>query len=297
MPGPVIWNGHVVFGLVMLPVGLISAVERGGTPLHLVHAAGDCYGRIRYRKVCELEAREVDEQDIGRGYELPGGRTIPVTDADLDHLPLATAHAIELLGTLPAEAIDPRQIGAAAYYLASATAPASVRPDVLLVEALVRRSQVAIVKFAVRGDRERLGMLRSLHGALVLNALRWSDEVRPPVGIAPAPAAVSEDELAAALNLIEARSVDSLDEVEGLTDRYAQALAAVVDAKLHARDLARPAEPARGRHPVDLMDMLQQSVRDARADRGEIEKPRGRQRARGGQNSSQAATTRSPRPL
>ncbi|WP_328980602.1 Ku protein [Streptomyces canus] len=117
----------------------------------------------------------------------PGGRTIPVTDADLDHLPLATAHAIELLGTLPAEAIDPRQIGAAAYYLAAATAPASVRPYVLLVEALARRSQVAIVKFAVRGDRERLGMLRPLHGALVLNAggatksaPRWASRPPPP---------------------------------------------------------------------------------------------------------------------
>lgn len=270
MSGPVIWNGHVVFGLVMLPVGLVSAVESGGTPLHLVHAAGGCYGRIRYRKVCELEDREVAEQDIGCGYELPGGRTIPVTDADLDHLPLATAHAIELLGTLPVEAIDPRQIGAASYYLAAATAPAAVRPYVLLVEALARRSQVAIVKFAVRGDRERLGMLRPLRGALVLNALRWSDEIRPSAGAAPARAAgVDEEELAAALDLIEARSVDTLDEIPGLTDRYAQALADVVDAKLHARDLARLAEPARGPHPVDLMDMLRQSVRDARADRGE----------------------------
>ncbi|WP_328980601.1 hypothetical protein [Streptomyces canus] len=91
------------------------------------------------------------------------------------------------------------------------------------------------------------------------------------MGIAPSPAAVSEEELAAALDLIEARSVDSLDEIPGLTDRYAQALADVVDAKLHALDLARPAELARGPHPIDLMDMLQQSVRDARADRGETE--------------------------
>lgn len=94
--------------------------------------------------------------------------------------------------------------------------------------------------------------------------------MRPPAGVAPSRAArVAEDELAAALDLIEARSVDSLDDIPDLTDRYAQALAAVVDAKLHARDLARPAEPARGPHPVDLMDLLRQSVRDARADRGE----------------------------
>ncbi|MFG2457042.1 Ku protein [Streptomyces sp. NPDC048523] len=268
MPGPVIWSGHITFGLVTVPVSLISAVERGGTPLHLVHMAGDCYGRIRYRKVCEIEDREVPEHDIGRGYETADGSIVPISDTDLDHLPLATAHAIELLGTLPAEAIDPRQIGAASYYLAASTAPAAVRPYVLLVEALARRSQVVIVKFAVRGDRERLGMLRARQGALVLNALRWSDEIRPPAGVAPSPAEVDEEELAAALDLIEARSVDTLAEIADLTDHYAQALDAVVEAKLHARDLTRPAESTRGPHPVDLMDMLQQSVRDAHANRG-----------------------------
>ncbi|WBO69047.1 Ku protein [Streptomyces camelliae] len=139
-----------------VPVSLVSAVKRGGTPLHLVHVAGGCYGRIRYRKVCEIEDREVADQDIGRGYETPAA-IVPVTDADLDHLPLVTAHAIELLGTLPTEAIDPLRVGAASYYLAASTASAAtVRPYVLLVQALARRSQVAIVKYAVRGDRERL---------------------------------------------------------------------------------------------------------------------------------------------
>jgi DNA end-binding protein Ku len=141
------------------------------------------------------------------------------------------------------------------------------------VQALAHRSQVAIVKFAVRGDRERLGMLRPLHGALVLNALRWSDEVRPPIGVAPLPTAVDEEELAAALDLVEVRSVETLAEIQDLTDHYAQALAALVDAKLHARDLTRPTEPVRCPQVVDLMDALRQSVRDARAERGEGEEP------------------------
>lgn len=104
---------------------------------------------------------------------------------------------------------------------------------------------------------------------MVLNALRRSDEIRPPSGVAPSSVLVDEGELAAALDLIGARSVDTLAEIPDLTDHYAQALAAMVDAKLHARDLARPAQSARGPHPVDLMDMLQQSVRDAHADRGD----------------------------
>ena len=50
MPGPVIWSGHVVFGLVTVPVSLISAVEPRGTPLHWIHTAGGCNSRIRYRR-------------------------------------------------------------------------------------------------------------------------------------------------------------------------------------------------------------------------------------------------------
>ncbi|WP_330346693.1 hypothetical protein OG858_47145 (plasmid) [Streptomyces europaeiscabiei] len=268
MPPPVIWHGHIVFGMVTVPVGLISATERGTTPLRQVHTASGCYGRIRHRKRCEIEDRDVAEHEIGRGYELPEGRVIPVSDADLDHVPLPTAHAIELLGTAPADSIDPRQIGAASYFLAAATEPTGIRPYVLLVRALAHRSQVAIVKFAVRGDRERLGMLRPLHGALVLNALRWRDEIHSPAGAAPSPAPVDDDELAAAIDLIEARTVDTLADLPGLTDDYARALADVVQAKLHARDLA-DTEPVRHPQPVDLMEALQQSVRDARAGRGQ----------------------------
>ncbi|WBO68993.1 hypothetical protein [Streptomyces camelliae] len=82
-------------------------------------------------------------------------------------------------------------------------------------------------------------------------------------------AVVDVEELAAALDLIEVRSVDALAEIPGLTDRYAQALAALVDAKLHTRQLAGPAEPVRRSQLVDLMDALRKSVREARAERGE----------------------------
>ncbi|MFK0154273.1 Ku protein [Streptomyces sp. NPDC090493] len=252
--------------MVIIPVTLTSAVERGGTPLHWIHTADGCNSRIRYRRYCSIEDREVDEQEIGRGWETPTGDIITIKDEELDNLPLATAHTIELLGTLPVSAIDPLQIGAGAYYLTASTAPAAVRPYLLLVEVLARRDRAVVVKFAVRGDRERLGLLRSLYGALVLDSLRWSDEIRPPVGIAPASAAVTEEELEAALDLIEARSVDTLADIPDLTDRYAEALAQVVDAKL--RDIT-PNEPARHPQLVDLMDALRRSASEARTTRGD----------------------------
>lgn len=108
MPGPVISKVHITFGLISIPVGLVKATERGTTPLHLVHTAGGCLGRIRYRKVCELDGQVLAEHQIGRGYETPTG-IVPLTDAELDNLPIATARAIELVAVVPADRIDPRQ--------------------------------------------------------------------------------------------------------------------------------------------------------------------------------------------
>ncbi|MGW1039442.1 non-homologous end joining protein Ku [Streptomyces sp. NPDC002547] len=269
MPGPVIWNGHITFGLVSVPVGLIRATQPRTTPFHLVHTAHGCLGRIRYRKHCELDGVEVPEYGIGRGYETPAGSIVPVTDADLDNVPLPTAHAIELLGTLPADKIDPRQVGDSSYYLAPGPAPSAVRPYLLLAEALARRSQVAVVKLALRGDRERLGMLRPLNGTLVVNVLRWADEVRPPSGVAPAPTEVNDDELAQALELIDACSVDTIDDIPSLVDHYAQALASLIKAKTQDRDIHQASPRPSRTQPVDLMAALQESVRTARSRRGE----------------------------
>lgn len=268
---PSIWKGHIVFGMVSVPVSMVTAAERSTTPLHLVHTAGGCLGRIRNRKICELEDREISsERDIGRGYETATGGIVPLTDADLDNLPLATAHAIELVAAIPADRIDPRQIGAASYYLAADASPAGARPYVLLVQALARRSQVALVKFAIRGDRERLGMLRPLGDVLILNALRWSDEVRTVErSLTPAPADVDEDELSAAVGLVNALSVGSLDDIPDLVDHYAQALDNLLDAKVHGRGATVPSKHPRPGPLVDLMAALRQSVRDAQASRGE----------------------------
>ncbi|MFG2800587.1 non-homologous end joining protein Ku [Streptomyces pseudovenezuelae] len=267
MPGPVIWHGHITFGLISVPIGLVKATERGTTTLRLVHTADGCLGRIRIRKVCELDDQALAEHQIGRGYETPSG-IVPLTDADLDNLPITTAHAIELVAAVPADRIDPRQIGAGGYYLAADNSTATARPYTLLVRALQRRSQVAIVKYAIRGDRERLGMLRPLGDALVLNGLLWHDEVRDiEHDIAPAPADVDEGELAAALELVDTLSADELDDIPALTDRYARALAELVDAKVHDRELAHPSEPPQRGQLVDLMAALQQSVHAARARR------------------------------
>ncbi|GLF94646.1 non-homologous end joining protein Ku [Streptomyces yaizuensis] len=260
-----IWNGAISFGLVSIPIKLVNATESHTVSFRQVHTADG--GRIRYRKVCELEEKEVPAAEIGKGYEEADGSIIPITDEDLARLPLPTAKTIEIVAFVPASEIDPLQMDAA-YYLSADGVPAA-KPYTLLREALKRSRKVAVAKFALRG-RERLGMLRVVDDVIAMHGLLWPDEIRRPEGVAPQTEVTVRD---AELDLADAL-MDTLGEVdiESLRDDYREAVEAMIAAKAEG---GVPAEPAGGGggggQVIDLMAALENSVkaaRDARAGAG-----------------------------
>ncbi|MET8955382.1 non-homologous end joining protein Ku [Streptomyces sp. NPDC004393] len=162
---PSLFSGALMFGLVSVPITVTGATENRSVRFRRIHTADS--GLVRNRYWCEIEDREVSYGEIGRGYELPGGRVIPVTDEELRSLPLPAARAIELIAFIPAAAVDPLRIGPG-YYL-QPQGIVAMKPYVLLRMALERASRVAVVRFAWHG-RERIGLLRgrgqviALHG-------------------------------------------------------------------------------------------------------------------------------------
>ncbi|MFD0001657.1 Ku protein [Streptomyces sp. NPDC127178] len=257
-----IWNGAISFGLVSIPIKLVNATENRSIAFRQIHTEDG--GRIRYRKVCELEDREVSQAEIGKGYEDADGTIIPITDEDLSHLPLPTAKTIEIVAFVPADRIDPLQMDSA-YYLAAGGTPAA-KPYTLLREALKRSQKVAIAKYALRG-RERLGMLRVVEDAIAMHGLLWPDEVRAPEGVAPdAHVTVNDKELDLADALMDTLGEIELDE---LHDEYREALEEVVAAKAAGEAPPRTPEPAKSGKVLDLMAALEKSVRAAKESRGE----------------------------
>ncbi|MCX4479326.1 Ku protein [Streptomyces cellulosae] len=258
-----IWNGAISFGLVSIPIKLVNATENHSISFRQIHIADG--GRIRYRKFCELEDREVSSQEIGKGYEDADGTIIPITDEDLAKLPIPTAKTIEIVAFVPEDRIDPLQMDAA-YYLQAGGAPAA-KPYTLLREALKRSKKVAITKYALRG-RERLGMLRVVGDAIAMHGLLWPDEVRSPEGVAPDTDVTVRDK---ELDLADAL-MDTLGEVdlEDLHDEYREAVEEVVAAKAAGESPPEaPAEEPGGGKVLDLMAALENSVRAARESRGE----------------------------
>ncbi|MGW2050830.1 non-homologous end joining protein Ku [Streptomyces sp. NPDC001858] len=259
-----IFNGAISFGLVSVPITVLSATEDHSVRFRRIHTADNALVRNRYW--CEQEDREVTFGEIGRGYELPDGRVIPVTNEELRALPLPTARAIELIAFIPAAAVDPLRIGAG-YYLQPQGAVAA-KPYLVLRRALERASRVAVARYAWHG-RERLGLLRVRGDVIALHGLLWPDEIRDPAAVVPPPVDLDEAEIDEAVALIDAMTRDDLTGPE-FADGYTEALHAVIEAKQEDRQPPQAPEPtARPGQLVDLMAALQESVSEARAARGE----------------------------
>lgn len=251
------WSGVIQFGLVALPVRLYAATEEHPVRLHEIHTADG--SRVEHRRFCRAEGREIPYEEVGRGFAMPDGRTVPLTDEDLEHLPLPTKRTIEVLGFVPGHDIDP--ISYSRPYYAGPGGPEADRSYVLLVEALARTGHVAVAKIAIR-SRERLALLRPRHGILILQTLLWEDELRDPGDIAPS-APVTDRELELAEVLI--RELTGI-EVRELHDEYAHALEQLVAAKAGG---GTPAVPEEAVPAVDLMAALEESIHAARAARGD----------------------------
>jgi DNA end-binding protein Ku len=261
-----IWSGAISFGLVTVPINVVSATEHHSVQFHQYHL--EDMGRVRVRKFCEVEDREVAGSEIGKGYELTKTQVIPISEEELSNLPLPTAKAIEIEAFVPFESVDPIRIGEG-YYLQPSSQVAA-KPYKLLCQALDRSSKAAVAKYAWSG-RERLGLLRVRDDVIVLHAMRWPDEIRDPAELLPPPVELTDEEVEGALALMETMTREDLRGDE-FKDTYTEALQQIIEAKREDHELPEAPEPtADTGRVVDLMAALQESVAKARVSRGESE--------------------------
>ena len=260
-----IWKGAVSFGLVSIPVKLYTATEEKDVSFHQVHREDG--GRIRYKRVCQIDGEEVAYADIAKGYELPSGETVVLTDEDFADLPLTSSRVVDVLSFVPLEQVDPIYF-AKSYYLEPEKN--ATKPYVLLRDALQQADSVALVKVAIR-TREALATLRVRDGVLVLETMVWPDEVRAPdFGFLDEDVTVRPQELAMAESLIE--SMTGEFDPDLYHDEYRQALEQVIEAKIEGREVVeQPVQEEDTGSVVDLMAALRASVAAAKKGRGEAD--------------------------
>jgi DNA end-binding protein Ku len=253
-----VWKGTIGLGGSAIPVKAYSATEDHGTPLHQLHLTDG--GRLRQKRVCEVDGAEIPLAELGRGYTLPGGDVVILTDEELSSLPLPTAQSMQVLGFLRPGRIDPVHFGKS-YYLEPEVS--ATRPYVLLAEALRQAERVGLVKVAIR-QRETLGVLRVADDVLVLDTMHWPTEVRrPDFAFLHEEVDVRVSHVRAAANLIENLTADF---VPGeYTDGYTEALEKLIEAKAEGREVVRPTAAIQDAGVDRLLEALQTTAQD-RAD-------------------------------
>ena len=269
------WTGTVTFGLVSVPVSLFPATRPRSVSLKMVDEEGTPLSR---RYVCSKDGKELENDDIVRGYEVSKGKFVVVSDEELEAVEPRKSREIDLQTFVPLEEIDPMYFERAYFLTPSGGSNKAYR---LLAEVMEKTGRAGIATFVMRA-KEYLVAILAENGILRAETLRFQDEIRRPADVdlpkrtKPKPAAVKKYEQVIAKH---ARKVDFHD----FLDEHAQRLEKLVAKKQKNREDVvksdvQAEEEAQGGEVVDLLEVLSRSLgqrKPARAAGG------GRKRAAG----------------
>lgn len=254
MPRP-IWSGSLSFGLVNVPVRLMSATRDLSVHFNQLHEKDN--SRIEVRRVCTEENEEVSWEDVARGYEMESGEIVMLTDEELEAADPKKTRTIDIEAFVDLEEIDPVFYDHP-YYLVPDSNEAAVRAYHLLRTVMERSGQVAIARFVLR-TKEYLVAVRTRGEAITLTTMLFHDEVRSKddVGIDGLPKA-KKAEVGQAITLVKSLQRDF--DPANYEDEHRKRLLAIVEQKKKGQQIEIPDEPEAPKAVPDLMAALEASI-------------------------------------
>jgi DNA end-binding protein Ku len=279
------WSGTITFGLVSIPVALYAASRPGGVSLHMVGPRGTPLGR---RYFAAKDDRELEPNDIVRGYEVEKGRFVVVDDDELERLAPERTRDIDVRQFVKLDEIDPMYFERG-YYLAPAGG--SNKAYRLLAKVMEEAGRAGIATFVLRA-KEYLVAIIAEHGILRAETLRFADELRSPgdVGL-PRPADPAAAEVRRIDREIGKRLEKKLDPKE-LVDHSVDRLLKLARRKLRAGDdvvqlEGEDEEREAGPPVIDLMEVLKRRMAGIEDD--DEAAPAARSRSRSGSGGGDLA--------
>jgi DNA end-binding protein Ku len=270
----------VSFGLVNIPVGLAPATKpaarQSDVSFRLLHR--ECGTPIKQKRWCPVHERDVESDELVKGWEVAKGQFLMVEDADLEAIENRdTSRSIDISRFVRLEEVDPIYFDRT-YFLVPAGAEAQRRPYVLLLEAMKDAGVAALGRFVLAG-KEKLCLIRPMGDALALETLFVHDDVKDHAEIdeAVAGSAVKKPELDLAKQIIA--SLAAPFEASELRSEYRESLRELLEAKLEGHEIEVPEEPAPAQ-VVDLMEARKASVAAASAKQPDAPKKKAAPRKR-----------------
>ena len=266
MPPRSLWSGAISFGLVNVPVKMMTAVSPKDVRFNQLHAKD--HSRIQQKRVCAQDGEEVPFEEIVKGYEVRPGQYVVIDPEELDSLDPEATHTIDILEFVDLDQFDPVYFDHPYYLVPDARAE---KAYALLAQSLESTGKVGIAKFVMR-TKEYLAALRSSKGALVLSTLLYGDEVVPleTLDTPSLETELSERELKMAEALIE--SLTEKFDPDKHEDTYREKVLDLIARKDEGQEIVVQPDVEPPTKVEDLMAALEASVQAAREKRAAADK-------------------------
>jgi DNA end-binding protein Ku len=247
-------SGTISFGLVSIPVKLYSTGEASaGIHLNMLHKK--CGTRLKQQYVCPADDEVVGREDIVKGYEYARGQYVLFTEEELKALNPEPTNSIDIAEFVPAEKVDPVYFEKS-YYLGPDKN--GDRPYRLLAQAMHETGRAALARYRARG-KDYLVLLRPYEQGLVMQQLRYADEVREFSEVPIGQAEVKEPELRLAVQLVDQIANDTFRPAE-YEDEVRKRTRDLIEQKVAGQEITAPAPEAPKAQIVDLMEALKASL-------------------------------------
>ena len=262
-----LWTGSLSFGLVNVPVQLVSAARDLDFHFHQLHEKDNV--RIEQRRFCSEEDVEVVWEEVARSYDLDGEQVI-VTDEELGSVEPRKTRTVDIEAFVDLADVDPIYFDHPYFLVPAGDSEGTLRAYRLLVEVMGSTERAALGRFVMR-TKEYLAAVRVRDGALTLTTMLFHDEVRPAKDVPTGGKKPKKQQLDQAVALIEELSTDW--DPESYADCYRERLRRVIESKRKRRKVEMP-EQEREPSPVpDLMAALQATLDNVRNGRELREEP------------------------
>lgn len=250
------WSGQLRVSLVSFGVELYSAVESSAKlSMHKIHEPTG--KRVHYQDVVEGKG-PVSKEDIVKGFEYESGKYLLIEPEELEEIQLESKRTIDIVQFVDLHEIPDLYIDKP-YYLQPEKGETAEEAYRIVQQAMCRRRKVGLGQM-YRAGREYLVAVKPCYDGLLLETLRYHDEVREASKFYDVlkKAAVDEDKLELAEALIDKKSKPF--DPEKFTDHYREALRELIDAKLEKRAPHVAQEAEQAKTVVNLMEALKRSV-------------------------------------
>ena len=248
-----IWSGSVSFGLVNIPVKLFSGSQSNNLDLDMLRKSDLC--PVKYIRVCKKDGKEIPYNEIVKGYEYSDDHYVVLTDEDFENANVEKTHTIVILDFVSEDDIDLRYFEKP-YYLEPDKSGA--RSYALLREALKKSKLVGVANYVLR-NRGNIGVLKPYGNGIVLNQLRYQDEVRDMEELnLPEVKNIKDQEIDLALTLIE--KLSGKFDPSKYKDTYIEDLKKTINTKAKGRKPRTKGKEPQPTKIIDIMELLKKSI-------------------------------------